>query len=131
MMFLCEACGLFYDAGSLNQHLAGFEHNYLFVNYFIQIESAAKRRLVTLLAQNPNQVATVYDYMEALRQNVVYYLQHYLSVHQCLKYNMVLECHYYKDGDNLTEMKNFKTPNASLFQLSDVNAQYTADIAKL
>ncbi|TLY46985.1 MAG: hypothetical protein E6K54_07675 [Gammaproteobacteria bacterium] len=130
-MNLCEVCGLFFNSDLESEHLTSAHHNMCFVNAFVEIESAAECRLVTLLAKNPNEIHTAEEYMESLRQNVCYYLSHYLTVHACVKYNLVLECYYYKSTDDNAQLKNFKTPNVPVFRLSNLNDQYSADIVKI
>jgi len=128
-LVLCEVCGLFYSDTLYLSHIESVEHNVEFVNYFIEIESAANCRLKTFLASNPNGYENVEEYLESLRSNIIYYLSHYLTIHNCLKYNLVFECYFYK-ADTL-ELKNFKTANVAVFKLSDLNLQYSSDINKL
>lgn len=71
----------------MNEHNASREHNLIFEEHFVMVESAAQCRLVTFVANNPNNMLSVEEYLEKLRQNVIYLLRHYQSIHISLKYN--------------------------------------------
>lgn len=126
---LCEICGVLYHSAFHNEHVAGREHNLVFEEHFVMIESAAQCRIVTFVANNPNNILSVEEYLEKLRQNVIYLLRHYQNIHNSLKYNMILDCTFYKD--NNFQRRSFKTPNAVVFALTDIDYQYTCDIRKL
>lgn len=129
-VILCHTCGNFYPAIFELEHVASEQHNQFFRNYFIRTESAAKCRLITLSADNPNGILGVEEYLELLRENVVYWLNQYQIIHKSLKYNMLLECKFYKDEER-HQLRAFKTQNAVVYQLTDTNEQYSRDVQKI